>query len=688
MKVTKLQSGTVPHVNTHVAVVTIEAEGNAPKNRHTILLLDCSQSMEGSIGAVRNDSIRFIGQLGHEDYVSVIKYSGHNTAELIAGPTSCISEGQKLLTKAIQAKIGVMNTTVFSEPLAKALATAKMLAHPDMGHNAVVFTDGCPVPTRWSEREEWSRTQDVAEDLYKAGVVVSLIGYGLHYDEKFIRMVMSASGNTGVFRHISEIEDFVETVQDIRSAFEKTTLTDGVVRITPPPKSGRTILRVLRAVPNLVDLGNSGEIRLGSLYEDKVTLFVELSDSLNQFDISLRGMGRSVANTAETRVKADSLSDESMQEYIRVLGAHVFLTGNREQAAMLLNVAGDGILAGRVETSYTNREQRETGDKVRRLFRNRAFIGGKLKPVGPNHSLLHVIRALIEDPQSVVYIPTGGYKRGGIAMRDPRVIENPHTRVLRVLGYSSNAARFNFGLRTLKDVKVLPLEGGRPKDMYVWRTYNVVLDGNRHMAQLEATLSEATFDLLQEAKVVKTNMRYDPARSYTLYLQDLATISGNYARPQTLGLARLLEEEADLEVLQTALNARLDQFSYKEPLESTGDIYRESLQPVEDVQFEYYNAPCVEIRLMGYKPQPILDISRLTSDETLREVRRVRHRLIVVRYIIRSITFAMETVGSHAIPWGTKKETSRGKYPKTEQLATFDDAKLKRVSWVEQAVCS
>ena len=678
-----VESGTIPQLQKHVAVVTIQEPKRPVGMRHYILLLDCSQSMEASIASVRENSVRFVQQLTQEDFVSVIIYSGHQTAQLIAGPTQCLEKGSFLIAQAIQARVRVMNTTVFSEPLEKTLMTLMAFEHSDISHNAILFTDGCPVPTLWSSSEEWQRTRDVAEDLHKAGVAVSIIGYGVHYDNDFMAMIIAASGNVGIFRHISEIEDFRETVEDIRNAFTRTTITDARLTIVPPTKSGRKVLRVLRATPNIVAYG-AGEISLNSLYEEKAVLFVELSDSLNRLEFTVK-QGK---QREEFWLNADPLTPESAQEYIRVLGALAFLNGNREEAAELLRVMGDNVLADHIETSYTNREQRETGDRIRRLFRNKEFIGGRLKSIGPNHSLLHVMRALIEDEDSVLYIPTGAYKRGGVAMHDPRVIENPHTRVLRVLGYSSNTARFNFGLRALKDVKVLPLGGGRPEDKKVWRTYNVILDGNRHMSQLETTLSEATFDLLKEADVIKTNMRYDPTRAYTLYIGDLATISTNYARPQTLGLARLLEEEADLKVLQTTLNARLDKFIYQEPVESKGDIYDESLEPVQGVKFEYYNAPCVEIRLMGYKPQPIPDISRLTADDTFMQVRKVRHRLIVVRYIARAITLAMETVGSTAIPWGAKKETSRGKYPKTEQLATFDDAKLKLVRWNEQVICS
>lgn len=677
-----LQSGTVPQVGRHVAVVTIDAQSKAPSKRHTILLLDCSGSMAGSIKDVGRDSIRFIKELGVQDYVSVIIYSGYRTAKLIAGPTPCTKDGRVLLGQAINAEVRVMNTTVFSEPLDKALATAKMLAQPDIGHNAVLFTDGCPVPTHWSNLEEWQRVNHVAKDLHKAKVIVSVIGYTVHYDEKFIHMIMSASGNTGTFRHISEIEDFCDTVEDIRAAFTKTTLTDAQVSLTPPLKSGCRILRVLRATPNVVGYG-AGEISLNSFYEDKATFFVELSNSLNRLEVTItEGKHRE-----ELLLKADPLSSESADQYIRILGAHAFLTGNRTEAAELLRLTGDEHLADRAETSYTTREQRETGDRMRRVFRNREFIGAGLKPAGPSHCVLNVIRALIEDPECVVYIPKNVYKRSGILTRDPRVIENPHSRTLRVVGYVSNESRFNFSLRTLKDVKVRPEGGGIPIDAHIYRTYNVILDGNLHLSELQATLSEETFELLKEAEVIPTDKLYDASHAYTLNLRNLRLISTNWANPGTLGLVPLLREEADLEVLQTVLNTQLRQLDY-EQRELRDNIYHPKENPVEGVVCEYYTAPCVEIRLMRYKAALAADVSNFTAQQTETQVRKIRRRLGVVRFLTRAITFAMETVGSTSIKWESPKETHLGAYTKTERLATFDGARLKRVDWIEQAVCS
>lgn len=680
MQVT-LQSGTVPQVSKHVAVVTIQNRSKAKGKQHSIMLLDCSGSMAGSLEDVRDDSIRFVNELGANDYVSVIIYSGHNTAQLIAGPTACTREGSALMSRAISEKIRVMDTTVFSEPLEKVLATAKMLAEPDMDHNAILFTDGCPVPTKWSGAAEWQRTHDISRDLRKARVPVSVIGYGVHYDESFIDMMMSASGNTGIFLHISEIEDFCATVQDIRSVFRKTTLTDALVTLMPPEKSGRNILRVLRATPNVVTY-SLGHLHLNSFYEDEVVLFVELSQSLNRLGVKIQH-GK---DEEEFFLTASPLSPESTQEYVRVLGACAFLSGNREQAAEFLRLTGEDVLADRAETSYTIREQRETSDRMRRVFRDREFIGAGLKPAGPSHCVLNAIRVLIEDEESVVFIPKGAYKRSGVLTSDPRVIENPHGRTLRAVGYGSHDSRFNFNLLTLKDVKVLPEGGGKPVDAQIYRTYNVVLDGNLHLPTLQASMSEPTFQLLAESGVI-TKTVYHPAHVYTLNLRDLRLISSNWANPRTLGLVPLLREEADLEARQKELNAKLDQLGYQRP-QSQGTIYYPKETPVSGVVCEYYDAPCVEVRLMNYKAVPVVGVANLTIEEANQEVRRARHRLTVVRFLTRAITFAMETVGSKTIPWGASKETQRGKYSKTERMATYDGAQLKRVNWTEQVVCS
>jgi len=679
-----VQAGKVGSLNKYVAVVGVSVGiPTEIRNNHSILILDCSVSMSGSINDLREDSQEYVSELGEKDFVSIIIFSGHGRARLIAGPTQCNAAGKLMLKRAIQSDVKVLDTTVFSEPLELAIATVKKLTGLGTVHNAVLFTDGCPVPTKWSGSAEAVRSCDAASVLSNVGCVVSVIGYGVYYDEKFINRLILAAGNEGIFRHISEIENFGAVIKHIRDTFIKTVISD--ITLNFHSDKGPTG-RIFKTTPQLFVSSGAGKIVMKGLYEGKATLFIELLGPCSSIKITGKVNGKTVDET----IRPEKLSDENVVDYIRTLGAAAFLDGNYATAAEMLNLVSDEWLAEKIASALTTREQRETADTCRRYFIDRKFIGAGLKPTGPSHCVLNVIRTLIEDPENVVSIPAGAYKRSGLLTADPQVIESPLGRTLQVLGYRSHEDRFNFSFLALKDIKVRPTNGGRPVDMQMWRTYNVVLDGNLHMPEFQASLTEKSFNILKEAGVIEDGM-YVPGKAYTVNLRGLKMISPNWANPASLGLVNLLKEEAHLEVQQTALNARCKVLKPVVPAATTdlvpGGIYNPKSAVVENVPVEYYTAPCCEYRLMKYKPVPF-DCSAMSFEEANEKVRAVRQRLIVVRFLIRAITFAMEMVKSGTIKWDAGKTTQRGQYPKLEQSTIFQGAELKRVIWEEQQACS
>lgn len=678
-----VQSGKIDGINKHIAVVTLSI-GMPAKDRknHNILILDCSGSMAGSIDDVRRDSQKYIEELGDKDFVSVIIFSGHGRAKLIVGPTQCNTLGRQFLKTAIQNEVKILDTTVFSEPLEMAVATVKRLTGPDTIHNAVLFTDGCPVPTKWSISSEETKTCEAARTLFNMGCIVSAVGYGVYYNERFINNLIRAAGNEGIFRHISEIEDFGCVIGNIREVFEKTVISN--ITLTFRPDAG-VAGRVFKTTPQLFVSSETGKISMKGLYEGKATIFIELSGPCSSIKIAGNVSGENVNET----IKPGKLSDENTADFVRILGAAAFLNGDYATAAQMLSLVNDEGLAEQVANAFTSREQREAADTFRRYFTDRKFIGAGLKPTGPSHCVLNVIRTLIEDPDNIVYLPKSAYKRSGLLTVDPNIIESPLGRTLQVVGYRSDNSRFNFSVLCLKDVKVKQETGGRPVDMKIWRAYNIILDANLHMSEIEASLSPKSFDVLKEAGVIDSET-YALGKAYTINLRGLKMISPAWANPINLGLVNLLGEEADLEVQQTALNARRKELM---PVVSVtaelvpGGVYTPKSIVAEGVPVEYYTAPCCEYRLMKYKGVSY-ECGTMSLEEAENKVKEVRQRLIVVRFLIRAITFAMEMVKSNSIKWDTGKISQRGKYPKLEQSALFMGAELKRVTWEEQFVCS
>lgn len=683
---TKVEVGYVHAVNKNVACVRVKSSDKRPEVNHTLLLLDCSGSMSGYIEDVSNDSQKYVAELGKNDYVSVIVFSGHGDSKLVAFPTQCNESGRKSVIAAIKRDVQIMGTTVFSEPLALTLETAKKFLKKVIDDNfsnhnvnAVLFTDGCAVPEKWSKVDEEGRAFDVARKLCEFGAVVSVVGYGVYYDDKFISGLMEISGNTGVYRHISEIEDFGPAIQAVRDAFVRT--VPNSFNFTFIPDEGKAG-NVFKTTPEVAWVGMDGQAKTNGCYDNEITFFVELSKECS----SLKVVGSFNSESIMLNLPVEKLSTKTMDDYVRLKAIHAYLKGDRKGSAELFQKL-DVMSANRAMSSYTDREQRETSDAFRQFFRNKKFIGAGLKPEGPNHCVLNVMRTLLEDPGNVVYLAKGAYKRSGELARDPRIIESPHGRSLQAVGYVSNKTRFNFSLRCLKDIKVLPENGrGKPVDMKMYNTYNVILDGNLHTPELEAVLTEPSFKALKDAGVIADKEKYSSSKAFTINLRGIKMISSSWANPSTLGLVQLLKEEAELEEEQTALNARR-KATKSGLVEEDSDIYHPKAEKVEGVPVEVYFAKCVEIRLMKYKAKTY-NYSSMTFKQADERVKEVRQRLVVVRYLIRSITFAMEAVGSSVINWGGDKTTKKGRDEKLEQTATYQGALLKKVSWKEQFVCS
>lgn len=677
-----LQAGQIGQVERNVAVLKIAIPNRANRTNHTMLIADCSGSMSGSIADVRSDLQRYVNGLDDGDFVSIIIFSGHNRARLIAGPTACNWTGKELLNRAIQADVRILDTTVFSEPLELAIETAQKLSGTDTVHNAILFTDGSAVPTRWSVTTEHNKALDAARSLRRMGVIVSVIGYGVYYDVDFITDLMQAAGNEGLFRHISEIEEFGGVIQHVRETFARTVIAS--LALTFTPDNGRVGL-VYKTTPQLSVGHQAGRISMLGLYEGEATLFMELSSPCRTITVTGTVNGTPVNET----LTATPLTNASVADFVRVLGAFAFLQGDLATAAQLLGLTQDHGLADMVATAYSQRERRQVRDSLSRVFVDRRFIGAGLAPSGPSHCALNVLRVLIEDERNVVFIPSGAYKRSGELMSDPRVIESPHGRTLRVLGYTSHVDRFNFSIKALKGVQVLPEDlRGAPMDMQIWRTYNIILDGNLHLPELEATLSQESFNSLLEAGVIEAGSTYSPNKVYTINLRNVKLISTNWANPSTLGLVSLMREEQELEAEQKALNARKKALpAPTASADEAGGIYIPKSVKVEGIPVETYSARSVEYRLLGHKAQSY-DCSTMTWEQADARVKEVRQRLTVVRYLIRSIVFAMELVGSKSIQWEDGKVISRGEYDKLEQTATYLGAKLKRVTWEQQLVCS
>jgi len=229
---------------------------------------------------------------------------------------------------------------------------------------------------------------------------------------------------------------------------------------------------------------------------------------------------------------------------------------------------------------------------------------------------------------------------------------------------------------------------GHLRNRRVWRTYNVIRDGNLVLPKLIAILTKESFMKLQDANVIDKKEVFEETKYYTLDLTQLKVISSAWAHADTLGLVDLLKEEQELMLKQTALNALIktlpkpdaDKAPFVDNSSRQEDpIYYE--KPVDVPEFfDTYQATCVNIRLVK-KVKQDFDFTKLTYEEAILQLNMVKTRLVVIRFISRAIIFAMETMKNKTFNWDEGEKRQRGSNTKLEQLS--EDKTLKRVVWTE-----
>lgn len=682
---TTLQFGTglIPGIDRPMGVLTlIPGQTKRASLRHEVLALDCSGSMYGSLHEVVDHTRQYVDSCDDSHYVSVIVFSGHNRSRLIVGPTRCDVSGKSLIGKALDG-VGIMDLTVFSEPLELTLEHLKSVSIDDMAHQAILFTDGCAVPTKWGVGEEHRRAFAAAKALYDFGAIVSAVGYGYYYDQDFINELMVAGGSSGIFRHMSNVDDFGEVIEDISDAFDRLDQTEITLEVNLG--GSVSLMGAYRTLPQVQKLHADGNtITVRGAYDGSLTCFFDLSQDAKSAEVVATING----NTESFQLKVKPLDNDEKIDCFAVAISNMVNEGANAEAAEVLTSVGEEGAAERVLNSYTERDRRGNADIFRSTFRDpgKRFIGAGLRPSGPNHCVLNVLRVLLEDPALIMSIPQGAYKRGGKQSVDPRVVRSPLGSTVDVVSYTSHKDRFNFSITTKVAVEVLPADDdgnivpGSPTKANVFRTYNLVRDGELVMEELLASMSENSFDQLQEAGVIDADKVYEAGKSYVLRLGDLPMVSSAWARPTGLKLVDLLKEIKEYEAEQTALNKRISTIGKPEKPEFDGEMYIEKATK-ELPTVETYEAPTAVVGIMGYKASYVDDTAGLSFDEADARVKLVRQRLRSLRFIARCIVFACHITGWTAVSWSAPKTNRFGK---EERRTTLGGAELKLTTAVTE----
>lgn len=246
----------------------------------------------------------------------------------------------------------------------------------------------------------------------------------------------------------------------------------------------------------------------------------------------------------------------------------------------------------------------------------RDFIGTGIAEAGPNKNVINILRVLVEDENSTVYIPYNYIAEKQDRSKDPRVKfpAKESGRPMQIVDIQGHKERFNFSVNCLVDVKVQYPENPGPNDEIefvdkkIWRTYSIVRDGELAVNTIVAKLSEQSYKDLRDAgdilyigdTLVTENMKYDPDMIYNVNLTGLPVVSYNWARPDALGFAEMLYEQQRLSAKMTQIKKYLKENNIKTSSDSDNNIYTEAIsdysstssgKTVECVTYTVLNRP-------------------------------------------------------------------------------------------------
>jgi hypothetical protein len=355
---------------------------------HHILLADVSGSMSSSIKTLKDRIITTLKALLQipDSFVSVITYSGHNESKRIISGVKCEETYYKMadVWRAIEEELYIKSVTVISEPLEHSINICKSLVGTCNKHHIALFTDGCLVPTVWSEEAERKKCLKVAEICNNEGIFLNAIGFGQYYDRSFLKELVETSGNGSVI-HIDEIKDYSDVILDII----KKVNNEKPVRIDVSVAEG-----TLFHIPDST-MKNSIEIRKFNERKNVIAIigspWVKADDSIYPVDL----------NTA--------LEDPGiLDDFYYSLARYYAREEDMDNMEFIIKVLGDIALFEKVQNCYSFIEKGNAINNITGALEHMSlrFVKGRNPIVESGNEelcILEILQSIIEDADSELY---------------------------------------------------------------------------------------------------------------------------------------------------------------------------------------------------------------------------------------------------------------------------------------------
>jgi hypothetical protein len=500
-------------------------------------------------------------------------------------------------------------------------------------NSLIFFTDEYPVPNVSSEIEKVHKALTLISSKIQTSL---LVGYGNYYNKTL--MIQMADRIGGSLIHSDNLEAFSYRLKNF---WENSRDLNAGRPITLP-------------IFGYYPFSISRDFRIRK-YEIPNFTYYPVKDQLNYLYYLTTSSKENAGYWEEVQLNENLIKNKDpFIEGLYGLAYSYVQSMKVDSALEVLGLLGDVYLIDLVTNSYTNSEFGRVEAELLHAIggpAQRLRGGRKLGYLCPEDAfcLKNLIDLLMEDKEVYFYPNDERFEYERIGKKTSykagysKFNRNP-TSKSDLIGLTYHSTRLNLSIRVKLDghidlddqAKSFGFESSYPT--FIWRNYSLVKDGILNVKSLPLSVSQKTFDFLQEKGCIDKSYSWKDGGIYSVRLDVIPIMNRKMGKGKTSArelAAKAIHEaflEGDIKVLKyfknkhtevvklSAVDLRPEQRKYLEVMGITSNGYNPPSEKEDSV--DYYEARCFDIKLKGLAKLPKVEdvITKLSSGKNFTKV--------------------------------------------------------------------
>jgi len=493
------------------------------KGINHLWIYDRSGSLWSLLNNLIEDLIKRAKTIPVGDTITFGWFSGEGEKNFILkGFKITESKDYSIMEKALRSNNTTIGCTCFSEILQETEQVIQDLSVFSNNFALCFFSDGYPVVSNYNK--EINNIMDALTKLNGKITSTLLVGYGDYYNKQLMSEMAEKIG--GSLTHSANLSSFSIALDSFVNGSQDTKKVS--VKIDSDINENTIVFNINGNNINLYLLDENKEVKVSSSEEEKTSIYV-------------------LTNTKPKGIHLKEL-DESFTKAIYASSYILTQKTKTDLAIDVLGHIGDKNLIDLVTNSYTNAEYGKAEGTIKEamLEPSKRFLEGQVKNYIPSvdaFCLLDLIELLSEDKEAYFYPRHNAfsYKRiGKPSIPDvnyPSFNAEPETRS-SFGGIVWNETKLNLSLRAILKGNVELGDEARkyglttPFPTFQYRNYTFVKDGILNVIKVPACISEATFKVLVNKKIIP-NTIWNKDEVYILNLDAIPIVNRRISEGKT-----------------------------------------------------------------------------------------------------------------------------------------------------------